>query len=191
MVTPPKGDYGHVPLNPEGRRVADTWNPEKDQQAGEQCKGYSAVSVVRLPGNIRLSWQDDNTLKMETEAGNQTRLFHFAAPVPGGQPSWQGSSRANWQYAVTRPGEPRKGNLRVITTQLRPGYSRRNGVPYSASAQLTEYFQINTAPDGEQWLSIISELTDPRYYTRTWILSSDFKKVQDGSPWKPELCSAK
>src|SRR6516164_1815309 len=36
MVTPPKGDYPSIPLNAEGRRVADAWDPAKDEAAGLQ-----------------------------------------------------------------------------------------------------------------------------------------------------------
>src|SRR5437667_2171652 len=125
---------------------------------------------MRMPGRLRISWQDDNTLKMELTAGTQTRLFHFgpAASAPAGEPTWQGYSTAQWEYAITGRGEPRKGDLKVITMRLRSGYSRKNGVPYSANATLTEYFHRMTAPDGDQWLNVISELRDPQYLTETW-----------------------
>jgi hypothetical protein len=37
MITPAKGDVSYVPLNAEGRRVADAWDPARDEAAGEQC----------------------------------------------------------------------------------------------------------------------------------------------------------
>ncbi|HEY7444530.1 MAG TPA: hypothetical protein VH701_19020, partial [Vicinamibacterales bacterium] len=77
MVTPPKGDYANIPLNAEGRKIGDGWDPGKDEAAGEQCKGYAAPAIMREPGRLRISWQDDTTLKMETDAGMQTRLFRF------------------------------------------------------------------------------------------------------------------
>src|SRR5437867_2799729 len=79
VITPPKGDYLYLPLNPEARRVADTWDPAKDEAAGEQCKGYGPVGVMRLPTRLRITWQDANTLKLETDTGTQTRLLHFGA----------------------------------------------------------------------------------------------------------------
>src|ERR1700685_1761199 len=42
MVTPPKGNYGGVPVSGEGRRVAGEWDPAKDEAAGLQCKAYGA-----------------------------------------------------------------------------------------------------------------------------------------------------
>jgi len=49
VITPPKGDYLYLPLNAEARRIADTWDPAKDEAAGEQCKGYGPVGVMRMP----------------------------------------------------------------------------------------------------------------------------------------------
>ena len=77
MVTPRKGDYDGVPGTVDAFRIASAWDPAKDEAAGEQCKAYGAVGGMRLPGRLRISWQDDNTLKMELTAGTQTRLFHL------------------------------------------------------------------------------------------------------------------
>src|SRR5215475_3070611 len=79
MVTPAKGDYTSVPLTPEGRMVADAWDPAKDEAQGNQCKAYGAPAIMRIPGRIHITWQDDYTLKIETDSGKQTRLFHFGA----------------------------------------------------------------------------------------------------------------
>src|SRR5712692_3733144 len=100
MVTAPKGDHPGIPLNAEGVRVTNAWDPAKDEAAGEQCKAYGAAGVMRAPGRLRVTWQDDNTLKVETEAGMQTRLFDFASgsdPNSGSDPAnatWQGRSVA-------------------------------------------------------------------------------------------------
>ena len=153
MVTPPKGDVLYLPVNAEGRRVADAWDPAKDEAAGEQCKGYGAPSVMHLPGRLHISWQNDTTLVVETDAGTQTRVFHFGAgstgadqrAAPPDAPSWQGYSVAQWEFdGPTRRGrmaggggQPRHGSLKVETRRLRPGYFRKNGVPYGANATLT------------------------------------------------------
>lgn len=192
MVTPRKGDYDGVPGSVEAFRAANAWDPAKDEAAGEQCKGYGAVGGMRLPGRLRISWQDDNTLKMELTAGTQTRLFHFAGTEPPtGEPTWQGYSTAQWEYAITGRGEPRKGDLKVVTTRLRSGYARKNGVPYSANANLTEYYHRVTAPNRDEWLTVISELRDPQNLSETWVVSEHFKKVSDNSRWTPEPCSAR
>src|SRR5438874_4507172 len=79
MVTPAKGDYASVPLNDEGRKTADTWDLAKDKTSGVECKPFGAAAIMRMPTRVRITWQDDNTLKVETDAGQQTRLFHFGS----------------------------------------------------------------------------------------------------------------
>jgi hypothetical protein len=187
MVTPAKGNYLRVPLTPAARKIADTWDPAKDEAASEQCKGYGAAGVMRLPGRIRLSWLDDRTLNMELEAGNQTRVLRFGATPPPAESSWQGHSVAEWQYTIN---PPRSGELKVTTTRLRPGYLRKNGVPYSASTTMTEYFHRMAAPNGDTWLTLVSEIRDPENLREPFVQSTHFKKVPDGTAFKPEPCSA-
>src|SRR5258706_3852089 len=130
MVTPPKGDRPGIPLNAEGTRVTNAWDPEKDEAAGEQCRSYDAAGVMRAPGRVRITWVDDTTLKLETEAGTQTRLFKFGAPTPStGAPSWQGDSVAQWEVSGGgrrgRGGPPPNVRLENVTPELRPGYSQK------------------------------------------------------------------
>src|SRR3989442_14482109 len=82
MITPLKGDYLGIPLNDEGRRVANTWDPARDEAAGEQCRSYGAANIMRVPARLHITWQDDQTVKLETDSGMQTRLFYFGVP-PG------------------------------------------------------------------------------------------------------------
>jgi hypothetical protein len=148
---------------------------------------------MRVPGRIRISWQNDTTMKIETEAGTQTRLFSFAAPGAPGAPSWQGTSRAVWQPAGRggRNAAPaRGGSLMVTTTNLRPGYLRKNGVPYSANARVTEYYNRVTEANGDSWLVVTTMVEDPEYLTARWVTSSHFKKVPDGSAWTPTGCGS-
>jgi len=79
MITPPPGDYASVPLNAAGREAADSWDRAADIQSGNECRPYGAGGIMRVPGRIRIGWEDDVTLKVETDAGTQTRLFHFGA----------------------------------------------------------------------------------------------------------------
>ena len=81
MVTPAKGDYKGVPITREALQIVNAWNPAADEAAGNQCKSYGAAAIMRVPGRIHITWQDDNTLKLETDAGMQTRLFQFGAPA--------------------------------------------------------------------------------------------------------------
>lgn len=188
MVTPQKGDYRGVPLTAEGTRVANMWNPTAAEP--EPCKAYGAPAILRIPGRLHIVWQDDNTLRLDTDAGTQTRLFRFgAAPAAAGAATWQGSSTARWERAGRGAGAGGGGSLTVITTNARAGYLRRNGVPYSENAIVTEYFDVAPHPSGGQLLIVTTVVEDPRYLQRPYIVSSHFKKETDGSKWDPSPCT--
>lgn len=216
MVTPPKGDYASLPLNAEGRRVADTWDPARDTAEGNACKAYGAAAIMRVPGRLQISWQDPNTLKILTDAGQQTRLLHFGDPNPSsGNADWQGYSSAIWQVAgrgaaspttnaataaaaAGRGGRrgggaaraPQGGTLKVETTRLKAGYLRKNGVPYSENATVLEYFDRYRVPNGDEWLTVMTIVHDPKYLTQDFITTTHFKKEPDSSKWRPTPCTA-
>ena len=97
-VTPQKGDIAYLPINAEARKVANGWDPDKDTADGQQCKAYGAVGMMQRPGRLHISWEDDNTLRVDADAGTQTRLLHFGPPpAQRGEPCWQGYSAALWQ----------------------------------------------------------------------------------------------
>jgi len=201
MVTPPKGDYSSIPLNADGRKVADTWDPAKDEAEGNQCKAYGAAGIMRVPTRLHITWADDSTLKIETDAGMQTRLLHFdGSKWQGGEPQWQGDSVASWDRARQSrgfvpsfgPAPPGSGgSLKVITTHMKPGYYRKNGVPYSANARMIEYFDRITDDDGTPYLILTSVVQDPQYLTDTFITSEQFKFEPNGAKWNPQACKAR
>lgn len=199
MVTPPKGDLASLPLNPAGRKMAESWDLAKDDAAGLQCKAFGAAGVMRQPLRVHITWANPNTLKIETDAGQQTRLLNFDSSArANGAPSWQGHSAATWegigqtnQPQGGGPGgarAPRRGSLKVVTTNLRPGYLRKNGVPYSENTRLTEYFDRFTTPTGDQWFVVTTVVEDPTYLNQPFITSSNFKREADGSKFVPSPC---
>lgn len=199
MVTPAKGDYASVPLNAEGRKVADGWDPAKDEAAGEQCKAYGAPGLMRLPGRVHIHWENETTLQVDTDTGTQARTFHFDAPTGAATgPSWQGLSIADWEttpssggfFAPPSPGVL-SGALKVVTTHLRAGYLRKNGVPYSENTVLTEYYNVTREPNGDEWLIITTIVDDPKYLGQRFITSTHFKKEPSDSKWNPTPCSSR
>ena len=192
MVTPKKGVFDALTLNPAGRKIGEAWDPARDEAAGEQCKGYGAVGIMRLPTRLHITWQDANTLRVDADAGTQTRLFQFGRPAAAaGEPTWQGHSVAEWEYAGGGRGGARTGNLKVVTTNLRPGYIRKNGAPYSDKTILTEFFDINTLPNGDQLMTVTTRVEDPQYFARPHISTLDFKKLPTAAGWNPTACIAK
>jgi hypothetical protein len=199
QFTPAKSDYVSIPVNAEARKVGDAWDPAKDEAAGEQCKAYGAPGVIRLPTRLHITWQDDTTLKLETDAGTQTRTFSFR-PSPAGAGTLQGASVAVWDQPralfaspIPNRGGPtvRGGSLKVITTGMKAGYLRKNGVPYSANAVMTEYFDRLDVPGGETLLVVTSELVDPQYLTTPYWTSTHFKHQNDATGWHPTPCTAR
>jgi hypothetical protein len=250
MVTPPKGDYSSVPVNAAARQVGDTWDPAKDTAAGLACKSYGAAAIMRVPTRVQISWQDNNTMKMDIDAGTQTRLFHFgdATPPAGADAGWQGFSTAAWEPAggarggggaggaggggggggaapAPAAGAPAAGapaaaapaaggggggrggrggggggraggpafpggDLKVETTKLRPGYLRKNGVPYDEKTTVQEFYDRHTEPNGDVWFTVTTIVKDPTYLTGDFITSTHFKKEADASKWRPTACTA-
>mgnify|MGYP001170017442 CR=1 FL=1 len=147
---------------------------------------------MRVPGRLRIGWENDSTLKIETDSGRQKGLFHFGEGDEPTEDSLQGFSRAQWEPHGGGFGRPVSGgSLKVVTTHLKEGYLRKNGVPYSATTVLTEYFDILQEPDGSQWLVVKSIVEDPVYHTNPFLTSSNFRKQSDRSGWDPEPCTAR
>ena len=200
MLTPPKGNVDYLPITAEGRRVTNEWDPAKDAAAGQQCKAYGAGGIMRLPARLHITWDDENTLKMEVDAGTQTRRFFFentpqlatVHPAPA-EPSWQGYSLARWEMPPVGRGQVargpvRVGQLKVVTNHLRPGYVRKNGVPYGANATLTEYFVRLADRDGQEYLVVTDMVDDPTYFQPAYIKTYEFKKQRDAAGWNPRPC---
>ena len=239
MVTPQKGDFPSVPLNAEARKIAESWDSSTDGS----CLAYGAGALMRMPTRLNITWENENILKIETDAGQQTRRFVFdKATAAPGQRSLQGFSLAEWERPARGGGggggggaappdgapagappaggaraggppaggpggapaagappaggragaaqAPRVGNLKVITTHLSGGWLRRNGVPYSEAATVTEYYD-RLAVGNDTWLVVTTIVSDSKYLTQDFITSSHFRREADGAKkWDPTPCKA-
>ncbi len=225
-VSPIKGDILYMPLNAEARRVANAWDPDKDQAEGNQCKAYGAVGLMQRPGRLHITWVDDNTLKIDADAGTQSRTWHFGPPPgatpqptaqglppdsitappqravqPVGPPSLQGYSVAKWEgpgfggggrgFGQRPTGPPKTGTLNIVTTNLLPGYLRKNGVPYSDKAVLTEYVNLVDGQQGDIYIADTAMVDDPAYLTGPFVRTYQFKKIPDATGWDPTPCWTK
>ena len=194
MVTPPKGDFTSVPLNAAGQKVGNSWDPATDGS----CQAYGAGGVMRMPTRLNITWESDTVLKIETDAGVQTRRLVFDAAAQPGARSLQGFSKATWERAGGGGGGGRGGggggggpvfgSLAVTTTNTTGGWLRKNGVPYSQQMAMTEYFDSFRAANGDTWLIDTQLTTDPMYLNGEWVTSNHFKKEPDNSKWSPAPC---
>jgi hypothetical protein len=209
MLTPPRGNVDYLPITAQGRSVTDTWDPGKDDAAGERCKGYGAGGIMRLPARLHVTWDDENTLRMDIDTGIQTRRFFFAgtqvdaSQASARQATLQGYSVARWELpggggrgpaaapAQANSTSGRPGQLRVVTTRLRPGYVRKNGVPYGANAVITEYFVRLLDTGGQEYLAVTTTVDDSTYFQPPYVKTYQFKKQSDATGWNPTPCVAK
>ena len=190
MMVPPRGDFSMLPLNPEARKIASAWDPAKEP-AAEACKSYGAAAIMRVPGRFHISWVNDNTMQMDIDSGTQTRVFHFSgAPLANQATEWQGYSMASWDALAARGRGARPTQLKVVTTKMRPGYLRKNGIPYSANATLEEWYDRFSEPNGDDWLVVTSILTDLMYLTGPYATTNHFRKIPDKQGWDPTPCRA-
>ena len=236
MAVAPKGNTDSIGLSPAGTAVLNAWDPAKDEADGNQCKGYGAGAISRLPTRVHVTWQDGNTLKWETDQGMQTRLFKFGpaareAEASPGPRSWQGLSVAAWEPAAggrgggfggpggpgappaaaagdgnpappplaappapggPRGGAPQTGWLKTVTTNVKAGYLRKNGLPYSEKATITEYFQPTPETYGVRYMIVTTIIEDPEYLAGPLVTSSNYKKLPDtNNGWEPQPCSVR
>jgi hypothetical protein len=219
MATPRRGDYESLPLNDNGRRAADAWDLETDNAAGDQCRAFGVGGIMRQPGRLRIGWENEDTLRIDFDAGTQTRLLNFDPTLRAtGEPTWQGHSFAEWERPPGGPSAARAqigggaliaggggrgqrggpapadsifegGSLKVTTTNFRSGYLRKNGVPYSEDASITEYFhRLPRHPNGDVWLHVVTIIEDPIYLTQPFYTSTQFKLEPNDRRFSPRPC---
>ena len=195
MVTPAKGDYASVPLNGAGRAMANTWDPDKDIAAGEQCKSYGAPGLMRVPGRVHITWQDEKHFKGRDGFRRADPDFPFQRSTAGGREAFSaGLFRSHMGWPASRTRSPRTDASRFSQgsdDHLKPGYLRKNGVPYSANTVLTEYYSRTNETDGTSYLIITTIVDDPMYLAQPFITSTHFKMEPNGAKWMPMPCEAK
>jgi hypothetical protein len=166
---------------------------------GETCRAYGAAGSLRVPGRLNITWADDDTLKVDMDAGTQTRLLHFN-PNEGKPPqkTLQGHSVATWDTGAGRGGRggggggraggpaagPTWASLQVVTTNMSGGYLLSSRSSYSENATLTEHFTVHQ-DFGVTYFTVTAIVEDGGV---TRITSSSFKKEPNGAKFSPTGC---
>jgi hypothetical protein len=194
MITPARGDFPSIPMTLDSQKMAEAWDPAKDEAAGEACRAYGAPGLMRGPTRLHITWMDDTTLKIESDYGMQTRLLKFGNAAPAAGPrTWQGVTTAQWIITGGGRGRgaQRSGSMKTVTTNLRLGYLRKNGVPYSQNTVFTEYWDLLSEDNGDKYLVDTNVVNDPTYLQAPWMTAIHFKKEADGSKFDPTPCDAR
>ena len=156
----------------------------------------------------RLLHFDHGAVQGERETNGELQIDRSIAsmvnPPAAETNTWQGYSSAHWVLPGVlgagvnaggggggRGGGLMPQTLKVVTTHMREGYLRKNGVPYSANAVVTEYINAFPEADGGPWLLVTNFVDDPQYLAQPFATSTHYKKLADGSAWKPNACVAK
>lgn len=197
MLDAEPGDVRNgIPLNQAGIELAEAWRPDEGEL--QSCLTFGGAGIMRYPGRLYISWEDEETLRMDFSAGEQTRFLHFNSDDSASVAalSLQGYTTANWhKERQTRGlgfGPPvtsfEGGNLRARTMNLLPAFLQRNGIPYSDQTTILDYYKVINAPNGDRWLIVTSVVSDPVYLQQDYITSTNFKYEENGDNWDPITC---
>ena len=161
-------DYLGLPINDAARQFAESWDPSRITLLEEQCRVHVSPYIYRGPTNLRI-WEEKHpvtqdliAIKHYISTYEQTRTIYMdgrSHPGPNEAHTWMGFSTGRWE-----------GDMLVVeTTHLKQGWVRRNGLPMSDQAHMTEYFV--------RYGDIMSHtfvLIDPVFLTEPLVKSQDF-----------------
>jgi len=165
---PDIGDYLGLPINDAARRRADSWDAGKWTMLERQCEPHPPDYGPRGPASLRIS-STVEPVSQDVISWHTTLMWMLpqrtiymdgrARPSAYAQHTWQGFSTGEWEGDM----------LKVTTTHLKEGWLRRNGVPRSEKATLTEYFIRH----GE-YLTLVTIVKDPVYLTEAFVRTSNW-----------------
>jgi len=161
-------DYLGLPINDAARHFAEAWDSSRITLPEEQCRVHVSPYIYRGPLNLRI-WdqkdpktQDLIAIKQYISTYEQTRTIYMDGrkhPGPNAAHTWMGFSTGHWDGDT----------LVVETDHIKQGWVRRNGLPMSDQAHMTEYFVRNG-----DILTHIFVLVDPVYLAEPLVKSQDF-----------------
>jgi hypothetical protein len=178
---PDLGDYTGLPINERARAQADAFDAEKWVEREHQCEPHPADYAVRGPGSMRI-WADLDPLTQQITAwhtalmwmNTQRTIYMDGRPHPSeyAPHTWGGFSTGVWVADM----------LKVETTHLKEGWLRRNGLPRSERATMTEYFLRHG-----DYLTVVTIVKDPVFLTEPLVRTSNWV-LNPGYAASPQAC---
>jgi hypothetical protein len=166
---PEIGDYLGLPINAASRLRADTWDASLLTLPEHQCKPHPSDYAWRGPANLRV-WKEVDRESQQLIAYHT----HISWEAPertiwmDGRPHPPDYAAHTWQGFST--GKFEGDMLTVTTTHLKNGWIRRNGVPRSDRATVTEHIIRHG-----DFLTVAVIINDPVYLTEPFIRTTDFQ----------------
>jgi len=170
LAGPALRDYVGLPINDSARQFADSWDPSRITLIEEQCRVHVSPYIYRGPTQLRI-WEEKDpktqqllAIKHYISTYEQTRTIWMdnrPHPGPNAAHTWMGFSTGRYE-----------GDMLVVeTTHLKQGWIRRNGLPMSDRASMTEYYVRNG-----DLMTHTFVLIDPVYLTEPLVKSQDFSR---------------
>jgi hypothetical protein len=165
---PELGDYLGLPINAAARMRADTWDASLLTLPEWQCRPHGADYIWRGPSNLTITKEVDPVTREITafhavwlrSVDRPVYLDNRPHPPEYANHTWAGFTTAKWDGDM----------LTTYVTHMKEGYIRRNGVPRSDLATLTEHWIRH-----EDFLTVVTIVTDPVYLTEPFIRSTDYQ----------------
>ena len=193
------------PSTPQARPSSTPGIPAKDEAAGDECKAYGAPGLMRVPGRLRIRWQDDDTLEDRSRrrradalaalrrgaARTASRRAGKATRGPVGASDGAPGTGRRAGSAWRRGGPRRAERSRWRRRSCCRATCGRMAFRTASETTCTEYFDRFTEPDGTEWFTVTTIVTDPVYLGVPFVTTTDFRKERDGASWDPRPCTAR
>jgi len=162
------GEFIGIPMSEAGRLRSEAWSSSYMTLPEWQCRPHGAMYISRGPSQVRI-WKEVDPVSRQITAWHAEWLRSIdnpyymdgrARPSELAPHTWGGFSTATYEGEM----------LKITTTHLKEDYYRRNGVPSSDRATLTQYW-IRRG-DYLTWVTIAY---DPIYLTEPMIRSSEYR----------------
>jgi hypothetical protein len=171
---PDVGDYAGLPITDAARLRADTWDAGLLTLPEHQCKPHPSTYGFRGVGQLRI-WEtrdqvSQQIVKLDTYIVWQAQhreIWMDGRPHPSENAphTWQGFSTGTFEGDV----------LVVRTTHLKAGWMRRNGLPLSDQATMTERFFRHG-----NLMTHVLMISDPVYLSEPLVKSNGFVWIENG-----------